>query len=143
MINNCEPTILEISRDTGLSTKGIEKTLLVMSPQISFDSEIESERSEDSMHEVIMCENTNGEIESNYLNNSLKHELDKILGVLDKDELKVVRLRHGLDGESMTLKDIGILMGLSSERIRTIQNSAMFKLRCSDEIEKLEDYLYN
>jgi len=46
-------------------------------------------------------------------------------------EAGVIRLRFGLEGEELTLKEIGRRCRLSSERIRQIQNQALGKMRNS------------
>jgi RNA polymerase primary sigma factor len=49
-----------------------------------------------------------------------------------QEDLNVLRMHYGLmanDGEEMTLKDIGTTYGLSRERIRQIESTAIDKLR--------------
>src|SRR5947209_753423 len=66
-------------------------------------------------------------------------DLSQVLNLLDQmdpREAKVLRLRFGLDGEEpMTLKDIGVRLGLTRERVRQIEREALSKLRERMEIE--------
>jgi RNA polymerase primary sigma factor len=66
-------------------------------------------------------------------------DLSQVLNLLeqmDPREAKVLRLRFGLDGEEpMTLKDIGIRLGLTRERVRQIEREALSKLRDRMEVE--------
>lgn len=55
--------------------------------------------------------------------------LREVLAQLTPRELEVIRLRHGLDGEELTLDAIGRLRGVSRERIRQIEAVALRKLR--------------
>jgi RNA polymerase primary sigma factor len=55
--------------------------------------------------------------------------LREVLAQLTPRELEVIRLRHGLDGEGLTLDAIGQRQGVSRERIRQIEAIALRKLR--------------
>jgi RNA polymerase sigma factor (sigma-70 family) len=61
----------------------------------------------------------------------LREELEEALvTVLDERERAVLALRFGLDdGEPMTLRDTATELGLSHERIRQVERSALQKLR--------------
>jgi RNA polymerase primary sigma factor len=54
--------------------------------------------------------------------------LNEVLAQLTPRELEVIRQRHGLDGEELTLDAIGRLQGVSRERIRQIEAVALRKL---------------
>lgn len=57
-----------------------------------------------------------------------REALNEILAQLTPRELEVIRRRHGLDGEELTLDAIGRLQGVSRERIRQIEAAALRKL---------------
>jgi RNA polymerase primary sigma factor len=57
-----------------------------------------------------------------------KDALREVLAQLTPRELEVTRLRHGLDGEALTLDAIGQLQGVSRERIRQIEALALRKM---------------
>ena len=53
------------------------------------------------------------------------------LAVIDEREATILRLRYGLGtetGETMTLKEIGKVVGLTRERVRQIEQEALKKL---------------
>jgi RNA polymerase primary sigma factor len=54
--------------------------------------------------------------------------LNEVLAQLTPRELEVIRLRHGLDGDELTLDAIGQRQGVSRERIRQIEALALRKL---------------
>ena len=60
----------------------------------------------------------------------LPGEVAKMLVGLDNREREIIRLRFGLDrGEPHTLEEVGLLFGLTRERIRQLEARAMSKLR--------------
>lgn len=72
----------------------------------------------------------------------LREQVDDVLTFLTEREEGVLRMRFGLDsGEPMTLDAIGVEYGVTRERIRQIEKTALDKLRESDTTRVLMDYL--
>ncbi|HWD08019.1 MAG TPA: sigma-70 family RNA polymerase sigma factor [Actinomycetota bacterium] len=61
----------------------------------------------------------------------------RALESLSETERQVIRLRYGLDGEPITLREVGKLLGVSHERVRQIETSALEHLSRAAEIEAL------
>jgi RNA polymerase primary sigma factor len=62
-------------------------------------------------------------------NDDLQH-LASLLENIDEREARILKLRYGLDGrDPMTLKEIGVEIGLTRERVRQIEHEALAKLR--------------
>ena len=60
----------------------------------------------------------------------LKSNLRKLMLILSEQQRDVVKMRFGLDtGSKMTLNEIGNCMGISRERVRQVERSALRKLR--------------
>jgi RNA polymerase primary sigma factor len=61
-----------------------------------------------------------------------RNELTRMLSLLnqlDERQVKILRMRFGLGyDEPMTLKEIGVQLGLTRERVRQIQNEALARL---------------
>jgi RNA polymerase primary sigma factor len=69
-------------------------------------------------------------------------QINLVLGGLTEREETVMRNRYGLmDGEAKTLDEIGIIFGLTRERIRQIESKTLAKLRHPSRTEALKDYL--
>jgi len=67
-----------------------------------------------------------------------RQNLDKILELLPAREARILRLRFGLsNGETHTLREIGIKIGVSRERIRQIEVQAIRRLRKPEIQQKL------
>ena len=72
----------------------------------------------------------------------LEDQLGEILNILDKREIKILKLRFGMyDGEPRTLEEISREFGVTMERIRQLINKALEKLRNHKEIGAFKDYL--
>ncbi len=64
-----------------------------------------------------------------YSEDVLKSQLEKTLSVLSQREREIINMYFGLDGQSLTLEQIGEEYGLTKERIRQIKEKALRKLR--------------
>lgn len=57
-------------------------------------------------------------------------ELDGLLSLLDERERRIIAERFGLDGRrALTLEEVGHDFGVTRERVRQLQNSALTKMR--------------
>src|SRR5205814_5844443 len=72
----------------------------------------------------------------------LRHHMDDAMQVLAPRERQVLRLRYGLDGgREHTLGEIADRLGVTSERVRQIEGTALSKLRQPKLRHKLREYL--
>ena len=80
--------------------------------------------------------------------NTLRDNLDAILGMLDDREAKIVKMRYGIDGPKYTLEQVGEEFEVTRERVRQIEQKVIQKLKehqglqkmlgIEDDIEKME-----
>jgi RNA polymerase primary sigma factor len=75
-----------------------------------------------------------------YGDDVLKSEMDKTLGVLKPRERKIIEMYFGLDGQPMTLEQIGSEYGLTKERIRQIKEKALRELK--NNCDNLFEFMY-
>ncbi|MED1872044.1 sigma-70 family RNA polymerase sigma factor [Brevibacillus borstelensis] len=69
---------------------------------------------------------------------ALKKDVSEVMSVLKENERTVLELRYGLhDGEQKTLEEVGVLFGVTRERIRQIESRAFGKIRNPKYSEKL------
>jgi len=72
----------------------------------------------------------------------LREDLEDALNLLPLREKQILRLRYGLDnGEFRTLKEVGKVLGLTRERIRQLEQSAINQLRAPGFAGHLRQYL--
>ena len=82
-----------------------------------------------------------------YVNDEAKYtELKNIIEVLStcltKRELLVIKDYFGIDGDALTLEEIGEKMGLTKERIRQIKKKAINKLRAECLLNSITSDIY-
>lgn len=58
-----------------------------------------------------------------------RDRVNQLLGKLDERDREIIRLRAGMEGDEMTLEDIGQRMGITKERVRQLYVRSMKKLR--------------
>jgi len=70
---------------------------------------------------------------------TIQETMGNIISNLSEREMKIIQLRFGLAGESpLTLEETGKLLGITRERVRQIQEKAMFKLKRLKELHELK-----
>ena len=75
-------------------------------------------------------------------NNLLREKLRAMLDELTPREANILRLRYGLSGdEPQTFKEIGQKLGLSRERIRQLEKTALRRLRQPQLVGSLQSFL--
>ena len=72
----------------------------------------------------------------------LREKIESTLRVLNPREEEIIRLRFGI-GRDMpyTLEEIGRVMGLSRERVRQIEATALKKIQSAQECKDLREFL--
>ena len=71
---------------------------------------------------------------------TLQETMSGILSQLSEREMKIIQLRFGLTGETpLTLEETGKYLGITRERVRQIQEKAIWKLRTLHELRELKE----
>ncbi|MES1926548.1 sigma-70 family RNA polymerase sigma factor [Salinisphaera sp. T31B1] len=68
-------------------------------------------------------------------------DVNEALEVLGEKEIFILKHRHGFDGEEKSLREIGEMLGLSTERVRQIEQKSLRLLRHPDRAKKLVQYV--
>jgi RNA polymerase primary sigma factor len=73
---------------------------------------------------------------------ALQDTIAMVLETLTDREMRIIKLRFGLDGEGpFTLEETGRILGITRERVRQIQERALAKLRQMRTASELEAFM--
>jgi RNA polymerase primary sigma factor len=122
-----EPTSKEIGQKLGFPIKKIKKLEEVIFGNVSLDREVGDE-GRDTLADLLEDSNT---LRPDQLaeKNTLRDNLDMILGMLDDREAKIVKMRYGIDGPKYTLEQVGEEFNVTRERVRQIEQKVIQKLK--------------
>lgn len=135
-----QPTIDEIAEASKWPKKKLLLTLEASSDLISLDSAVRDEF-ETPLGEIIEDEGTRRP-ETETTSHLMSEDVNDLLSCLAERERAVIKLRFGLEtGEPLSLEQSGKILGFSRERIRQVEQRAMYKLRKHSRIRDLDAYL--
>jgi RNA polymerase primary sigma factor len=123
-----EPTDEELATELGLPRQKIAMLKQAAQRPTSLDAPIhEGEATE--LGEMISDESASDPLEL-LTDKNLQEQIGGLLSVLNDRERHIINNRFGLSGlKPMLLEDVGREFGVSRERIRQLQNSALEKMR--------------
>lgn len=135
-----EPNIEEISEKLKMPIKQVSTVLdTIKLEPISLDSPVAENL---SLEDYIADEHYDSPEEKVH-NSMLKRHIDKVLNELNQKEKKIIIGRFGIDGKKpKTLDELGKDLGFSKERIRQIETIALSKLRRTESIQHLKDFIH-
>src|SRR5690242_16792818 len=122
------PTIEELSEHMKMPRKKIN---IIKKAVKAYNSPTQSGSADGELtiNEMVADTHNPGPDDTVIGNDDLKH-LEELLHLIDQREARILKLRYGLDGrDPMTLKEIGVEIGLTRERVRQIEHEALAKLR--------------
>jgi RNA polymerase primary sigma factor len=124
-----EPTTTEIANYLEISHEEVETANAIKKKQISFDKPLMHDGESDfSLYDIIQ---NDFPAPDNYLiDESVRKNIQRAIAKLTDREAGVLTMCYGLNNSTvLSLYDIAINYGTSTERIRQIKNSALIKLR--------------
>ncbi len=134
------PTVEEIADEMGERVERVVEIQGYINDKISLDMPVGDEEAT-SLGDLVSSSNYLTPFEE-IVNYEYGEELRRLLLELNSKEYQVITLRFGLnDGNSMTLEEIGRIMGLTRERVRQIEAKALRKLRHPNRSEKIKQYM--
>lgn len=131
----------EIAKILGMKTSYVRDLLNFNRDMISLDAPIDAEKGGAVFGDTFRDE-INPTPEQEALTSALKEDVDGALKTLKPKAERVLRMRYGLNGyKAMSLKEIGDACGLTKERIRQIEKSAVQTLQSPSRRRRLEAYV--
>ena len=122
-----EPDIEEIAAELEVPAEEVLVTMLSARTVRSLDESFEADDERNLLN--ILADTTQVDPDADVLCESAKDQLESVLNSLNQRELRIIRLYYGLDGEALTLEQIGDLMGVTRERVRQLKERALGCLR--------------
>jgi RNA polymerase primary sigma factor len=123
-----EPDVEEIAAELEVPVQEVLDTLLGARLVQSLD-QVFGEGDERSLLNML-ADTSQESPDTKVLRDSAREQLGSVLQSLDGRELRIIRLYFGLDGkETLTLEQIGSLLGVTRERVRQLKEQALGKLR--------------
>jgi RNA polymerase primary sigma factor len=130
-----EPTDEELADDLGTTPARVSAMRVASSRPASLDAPL-ADGDSHNLAEIVQDENADNPYEQ-LEEETVARMLQDMVQTLRPREVSILRARFGLDGQSeKTLDEIGVSLGITRERVRQLQNSALGKLRAM--IEKKE-----
>jgi RNA polymerase sigma factor (sigma-70 family) len=122
------PGRTELAERSGLALDQVDALLATERAPRSLEEPVSGEDGEiGTFGELVVDPLAEGEYE-HVLSAIEVDELRALLAGLSDRERQVLRLRYGLDGDEVSLRDVGDRLGLSGERVRQIERRALAKL---------------
>ena len=130
------PNDREVAEELEIEEREVTSTMKISSRHASLDAPIIDE-SAGTLIEILRNNNQENP-DDETVNNSIKAEIDKVLGILSERERNVIRMYFGIgEDTSYTLEEIGQQASITRERVRQIKNTALKKLKRSGRAQKL------
>jgi RNA polymerase primary sigma factor len=123
-----EPTDEELAEETGIPRRKLSMLRQASQRPTSLDAQINDGESTE-YGEIIADERAEDPLDA-LTDKNLQGEIGGLLDVLDERERRIIDERFGLTGKkALTLEEVGREFGVTRERIRQLQNSALTKMR--------------
>lgn len=135
-----EPSIHELSEALSISPNDIKESIKSMGRHVSMDAPTQHDE-EGDMYDVLLSKDSPSP-DKGLLTESLKKEIERVLGTLTYREANILRMYYGLNGKcEHTLEEIGEQFNLTRERVRQIKEKAIKRLKGATRCRLLKTYL--
>jgi len=135
-----EPTHAEIAAYLGMPKSRVQELIGFSHEPASLDTPVADENA--SRLVDLIRDDGSPEPSRNAFALALQDTLAMVLEKLTDREMRIIKLRFGLDGEGpFTLEETGRVLGITRERVRQIQERALAKLRQMRSASELEAFM--
>jgi RNA polymerase nonessential primary-like sigma factor len=134
-----EPDVTEVATLAGIAPERVEELLGYGADTVSLDRPVGTDGDSVLADFVDSSEPDPADVVGLRL---LGERVDTLLDRLPERSAAVLRLRFGLtDGQPRTLADVGVVLGLTRERVRQIERDALLELRGVARADDLQSYV--
>ena len=135
-----EPDTKELAVRTGIPENKVEELLRLIPKVCSLDAPA-GDPEHDTL-QMLLEDIQTPQPHEELVRRELIHTMDTLLGMLDQRQRQVLRLHFGMEDDTChSLAEIGSMLGISKERARQIQRTALNKLQALGADLGLEDFL--
>jgi RNA polymerase primary sigma factor len=134
-----EPTAAELADELGMSVAEIAETIKISGRHLSVDAPFI--QGEDNRLLDVLPNDQQPPPDTELIQESLRLEVKQVLTSLSPREADVINLYFGLDGNALTLEEIGEKFNLTRERVRQIKEKAIRRLRHASRSKSLRTFL--
>jgi len=133
-----EPNEDEIAKELDFAPKDVRDAMMNSNLHVSFDAPISNDNDESNMYDTFDSDTVKPD--SVLISESLKQEIERLLGTLNHREAEIIRLYFGINKQHPhTLEEIGEKFELTRERVRQIKGRTLKTLQRKSKL--LKSYL--
>lgn len=133
------PTTEELAEALGVPIEKVEQMTQAAQLPLSLQNPI-GEEEDESLGDFIE-DRSAPDPEGTAFQTVMQEDLKGVLDKLPPRELRVLQLRYGLiDGQPLTLQEVGRRMGITRERVRQLETQAFQRLRSPETQVRLQAY---
>ena len=127
--HRCEPTSAQLAAGSGLCTSQVQSLVAASMRPRGLDEPTASGDDDGSSPGDLLADPRAEDAFDGVATRVVAGELKRMLAVLSNRERTVVRSHYGLDPPQRTLRELGVDLGVTAERVRQIECEALDKLR--------------
>ncbi|XP_059428161.1 RNA polymerase sigma factor sigF, chloroplastic isoform X2 [Corylus avellana] len=125
--NHC-PTKEELARHVGITVDKLQKLLYSTRMPLSMQQPVWADQ--DTTFQEITADTGTETPDVSVSKQLMRQHVRHLLSILSPRERRIIRLRFGIeDGNQKSLLEIGNMFGLSKERVRQLENRALYRLK--------------
>jgi RNA polymerase primary sigma factor len=123
------PTVDAVAEALGMAVDQVAEVHRLAARPVSIDAQVAVD-SETTWGDLISDDVAGSAAQREIENQELSKSVGNALELLDRRERQILQMRFGLsDGEERSLVEIAEILGMSRERVRTIEQAALTRLR--------------
>ncbi|HEV7466177.1 MAG TPA: sigma-70 family RNA polymerase sigma factor [Candidatus Dormibacteraeota bacterium] len=134
-----DPNDEEIGEEVGVTPEQVRELFMISREPVSLDSPVGDEGDDSRLEDFIEDKEAEAPLEA-ATRTLLTGQLEDVLFTLTPRERRVLQLRFGLvDDQQRTLEEVGRRLGMTRDRVRKIERTALSKLRDPARAARLRD----
>ncbi len=122
-----EPTPEEVAASVSLSLDVVQSLMAINTSEVRLDAPLDPSGDRTLIDRFVA--DGAGDVEARAMEKFLAEEVEQALATLPPRDARVLRLYFGLDdGREHTLEEIGVMLGVTRERVRQLRDRALKRL---------------